>query len=619
MEIFVKQGECLKEILENVRECKETVVLRIAEGSYEIPESLVIDRDDITICGENEKVYLRGSKELSLEHAKQEGTLCVVDLKENGIMELGSFGEGPYVDFWKEYDIPKPHMNDCGPGLELFNEDRLMPISRYPKEGFLRIKEALGATGIYRNAALKEGRRGSEEGVFRSNDESIKKWKNVENILLVGYWNSDWATQRHSVKSIDHETGVIEVNPPYHCQGYRDVADYNGEVGGKFYALNVKEAISEPGEWCVDRKNGLLYVYPYEGQKSIRVSCAGNLFYAKGHKNITIEKLHLSECRKTAVYVEACENVKVCALDVKNTGAWGILGESCLKMCVEDCRVSETGGGGIGVNGGCRQKLEPADNIVTKCTVHDIARWHRTYMAAIDIFGVGCTVSENLIYDVPHFGIVFAGNNHLIEKNEINNACTESNDAGAIYSGRDWTFRGNVIRYNYLHDLPGFAGKGCVGLYFDDAMSSAEVYGNIFANMPYVGILLGGGRDFEIHHNIFYNCRLAIHYDKRAHVWESYKQPGHGRIGQHLREIDYRCELWKNAYPKLYTIEEGTITLPEGNSICDNQIIGGEGFRLQGEDIKYITVMERNTFRVDAATKLQKAAEEMDEWYFVTE
>ena len=54
--------------------------------------------------------------------------------------------------------------------------------------------------------------------------------------------------------------------------------------------------------------------------------------------------------------------------------------------------------------------------------------------------------------------IVFGGNEHLIEFNEIHDVCHESNDAGAIYGGRDWTMRGTVIRYNYFHDISGFEG-----------------------------------------------------------------------------------------------------------------------------------------------------------------
>ena len=69
---------------------------------------------------------------------------------------------------------------------------------------------------------------------------------------------------------------------------------------------------------------------------------------------------------------------------------------------------------------------------------------------AVSLQGVGNRATCNLIDNAPHQAISFGGNEHLIEFNEIHSVCFESNDAGAIYSGRDWTMRGTVIRNNLL-------------------------------------------------------------------------------------------------------------------------------------------------------------------------
>ncbi len=131
---------------------------------------------------------------------------------------------------------------------------------------------------------------------------------------------------------------------------------------------------------------------------------------------------------------------------------------------------------------------------------------------------MGDRISHNLIAKVPHMAIGFKGNDHLIEYNEIDSACYESNDAGAIYTGRNWTMRGNVIRYNYLHDIAGFEGKGCVGIYLDDAFSSAEITGNIFKNVTRA-MMIGGGRDNKVVNNIFIGCTPSIHVDARGMGW----------------------------------------------------------------------------------------------------
>ena len=71
-----------------------------------------------------------------------------------------------------------------------------------------------------------------------------------------------------------------------------------------------------------------------------------------------------------------------------------------------------------------------------------------------------------------------------IEYNEIFDMVKETDDAGAIYSGRDMTSRGNKITYNYIHDMDdGQGAHGRAAIYMDDAMSSMTAFGNIFNNI----------------------------------------------------------------------------------------------------------------------------------------
>ena len=339
MEIKVTNNENFKSALAKAADINEDVVITVSEGKYNIDSTINIERDNIKIIGENNNVELHGSKKIDIAGMKKINGIIEIKLSDFGITDLGHFGEGPFEDFWKVYDIPKPHMTEYGPGLELFYDNKIMPISRYPKEGFIRIKKALGKTDM----SFKGERSGSIEGIFIGDDENIKNWDSFEETLLIGYWNVDWATQRHTIKNIDKETGAITVNEPYHTFGYRDGACFTSEVGGKFYAINVKNAVTEPGQWYIDRKKGILYVYPYDGQEYVEVSCANDMFYSKGHKNISISGFKISQCRKSGLCFEDCQDINVCDITVENTGAWRILGENCMRMNVDKCVVSLTG------------------------------------------------------------------------------------------------------------------------------------------------------------------------------------------------------------------------------------------------------------------------------------
>ena len=94
-------------------------------------------------------------------------------------------------------------------------------------------------------------------------------------------------------------------------------------------------------------------------------------------------------------------------------------------------------------------------NFATNNHIYDYSSWVRTGQYAINISGVGNYVAHNLIHDAPFEAIYLKGNEHILEYNEVYRVCQETGDAGALHTGRDWTWRGNIIRYNYWHDLKG--------------------------------------------------------------------------------------------------------------------------------------------------------------------
>ena len=99
--------------------------------------------------------------------------------------------------------------------------------------------------------------------------------------------------------------------------------------------------------------------------------------------------------------------------------------------------------------------------------------------------------AHNLIHDAPHNAILFWGNDFLIENNEIYRVCLETGDAGAIYTGRDYTYRGNVIRRNFIHHMGG-VGMGTMAIYMDDCVSGTHIAENTLWRCQ-TAVVLGGG------------------------------------------------------------------------------------------------------------------------------
>ncbi len=560
MEFQVKNAEELFAALQEKGEKK----IFVKKGTYEIERTLTLD-SNTEIIGEEGAVFW-GSRRISLKNLTPDGKVYKIKLEDYGISDFGAFGLGPYQDYWKEYDIPKPHMDDFGPSLELYFGAKKMNLTRYPRKGFSYVKEAVGETAMLDPHGRPRSRL---EGFFIPEDPKPFLENDVSEMLLNGYWNWDWATQRHLVDSYDKETGVVKVNEPYHAFGYA------GGGKGHYYALNVKSELKCQGDWYIDRKLGEIYLIPFANQTYVDVTVAENMFEANGKSNIKISGISVMKCRKSAFKFLDCDNVTLENSTVTNVGAWAAIVDRCTNSTVTGFKISSVGGGGISLSGGDRNTLTPSNNLASYNIITDVATWHKMCLAGIEINGVGVTLSHNKIHDVVHSAIMWQGNDHVIEYNEISNASYESNDAGAVYAGRDYTCRGTIIRYNYIHDLFGYEGKGCSALYFDDGLSSAEIYGNSFANITNMAILLGGGRDFDVHDNLFFNCGAAMTLDDRYFSWANNK-----RNLEHLEEVPYRSDVWREKYPELYTILEDEPIEPRNNRFTNNTIIGGGGVRI---------------------------------------
>ena len=204
--------------------------------------------------------------------------------------------------------------------------------------------------------------------------------------------------------------------------------------------------------------------------------------------------------------------------------------------------------------------------------------------------------------------IGFGGNDHVIEFNEIHSVCYESNDAGAIYAGRNWTMRGHVIRYNYLHHINGFEGRGCVGVYLDDMFASAAIAGNVFYKVTRAAFI-GGGRDCTIENNIFVDCNPALHVDARALGWAQAITPTNGsRKAQEkgtISGIAYNKPPYSERYPALVNILDDEPKAPKGNVIARNICLGGKWDDIEEIARPYLTMkdnlVDEDPLFVDAA------------------
>ena len=467
-------------------------------------------------------------------------------------------------------------MNGAGfcvsdPGLEFFVGERPMTLARYPNAGYMHVAAVTGVD----DAELRKGAAIAPGGAFCCDDARPSRWPAEKGAILQGFWMWDWGCMRLPLAGIDADTKGLVVGPiPGGTMKIRH--------GQWFYVENLLPELDSPGEWYLDRDTATLYCWPAEpiAPGGASVSVVRDPVRLENAAHVAFRGLVFACGRGSGLVIRGGENVRVEACTIRDMGGWGVQVRGGVRHAVVGCDIHETGQGGIVLEGGDRTLLVPAGHVAHNNHIHHTARWDPLYQEAIKLIGVGNRATNNLIHHVPHVAIGFPGNDHMIEYNEIHSSVFQANDAGAIYTGvldggrsldETWSMRGHTIRFNYLHDLHGFEGKGTQGVYLDDCFSSAEISGNVFFNITTSDIsgtvLIGGGRDNLMTNNMFLRCTRAFAIDARGLGWAN----GVGKPAtQELIHMDHRQPPWSTRYPRLVGILEDEPLAPKGNVVARN-------------------------------------------------
>ncbi|MBC2594420.1 right-handed parallel beta-helix repeat-containing protein [Ruficoccus amylovorans] len=401
---------------------------------------------------------------------------------------------------------------------------------------------------------------------FEFDPAKVAQWSTAPDAMMHGYWYHNWSDQAVQVESFDTKTNTIRSVQP---------SGYGIKEGQRFYIYNLIEELDTPGEWYLDREHGILYLYPpasTSADASVDISLTSNpLLLTQNAAHIRIEGLEFSTGRSNAISINNGENIQIQNCTITNFGGSGISINGGQNHIVNQSVITNTGIGGISAKGGDTGTLQPGGHLISNSTIRNYARIEKTYRPAISLTGVGNSAIGNDISDGTHVGIIFSGNNHLIERNYIHDVCQESDDASAIYAGRSWTSRGTVIRYNLMRDITGFKqGTHRVsGIYLDDGFSGTTVEGNIFINVAQ-GLMFNGGRDNSAINNIFIDVENMMRATDMREAYTTWAAPAWKTLNDDLAKAPLNQPAWAAAYPELLTLKDDSPAIPKGDAIYDN-------------------------------------------------
>jgi parallel beta-helix repeat protein len=583
--------DCVRQQIKEGSATRGPITVWIAAGEYYLDRTFELTDEDSGVKGSlvsyraepGEETCLIGGRRISPDDFKPvedpqilnrldaaaRGRVLVVDLKALGLTDLGAVAEN-------------------GKRCELFFNDKPLVLARWPNEGFVNVVEVTGGQPI-----SSHGISGDKIGKFTYDGDRPSRWSDETDIWLQGYWFWDWAEQFQKLETIDAKTRTFTLTQPYHGYGYRK--------GQRYRAVNVLAELDVPGEWYLDRRTSLLYVWPPEGTAKARIvfsTLESPCVLLKNASYVVLRDLIVEATRGEAVKMLDGKGNLVAGCTIRNTGGTGVVVEGGSESGVTGCDIYQTGMAGITISGGDRRTLTPAGNFATNNHIHHFGRLQRTYSGAIHLSGVGNRAAHNLIHDAPHWAVSFTDNENVMELNEIHDVCQETDDVGVFYTGRNWTVRGNIIRHNFIHHVNGpLSGpRACSaqGVYLDDCASGTVVLGNMIYKTSRA-MLLGGGRDNVIENNVIFDCGESICFDNRGLGWAQDSVDPGGVMRVTLEQVPYRQPPWSEKYPQLLTILQDDPGSPKGNFIRLNVVYRSKPMKLAKEVSQFGTVADNLT------------------------
>ena len=454
-------------------------------------------------------------------------------------------------------DIPRRHDIQPGPlAFEVFDGNGALHPARWPNVGW--------ATGASR----------TETGVtFTVDPARMARWTNDPDLWVSGFFRWNWAFETRPATALNGSVGEMALD---------GVPQYGFAKAFRIAVHHVAAELDVPGEWVRLHDQRRLIVWPRD-ETALEISVAEHLIVIDGARHVRMEGLTFERVRGEAITVRDSHDIEIVECAIRWIGGRAISIVGGLRNGVSRSLIEDAGEGGVRIAGGDRKLLQPAGHFVSDTIIRRFSRLGKTYRPAVALEGVGNRAEGNAISDGPHMAIFFSGNEHVIAMNEIANVVAATSDAGAIYTGRDWTAQGTVIRHNFIHDVRGQDGFEVKGIYLDDFASGITVDANLFVRVDQP-VFIGGGRDNVISNNVFIASEPAIHIDGRGRTWAADAiANATSELNTALAAVPTASLLWIERFPRLYTLLTDDPADPKRTTARGNRVIGGEVYRLLPE------------------------------------
>ena len=501
---------------------KEAVTVWFREGTYTFYDTLAFDENDrgnvLYRSYPNEEVVFSGSKEIG-------GNWKIT--KINGV---------------DAFVTDMPVKSDDDYFRSLFKDGKRLSRSTYPKADVLKV--AAEPNPDEKFDSEWDPNFFVHSPVFYAHPEDLLDFANQTDIdvKLMHFWCEDLLP----VHSIDKANGKITTTKP---------TAMKARVDDNYILENVKEALSLPGEWYLDRNEGKLYYVPEDGDtpENTVVYAGSNeqFFTINNAHNISFQGINFentdwnhingthtgnpfeeshplykiikygAEHPQAAFEVPASINISdskdinFTDCSFENISYTAVKFDKASSDCnITSCFFNEIGANAIFIHGEFVVPASTKNINVTDCHIGYYGRIFNNAIGILLTHAVDCDLTNNEIHDGWYTGIS-VGWNWGYTDNPTNNINISNNliynigngwlsDMGGIYTlgiQPDTVISGNII-YNVGCD-EGSYGYGGWGIYLDEGSSGILVEKNLVYDCSSQTFHQHYGKDNMIKNNIF--------------------------------------------------------------------------------------------------------------------